>query len=872
MQEAHLFQVSRDRLLADDSRPVVVIEGPSGYGKTLLAQAWLKRADAPQCGIWITLDAELRDPSVFLERLADELIGKQPQVEGGGLDESSLLSNRFSRITDQLSDSEHPIRLVFDDVHLVAGSEAANYIRRLLMAAGGPLKILITTQPVALDIGLADLVAKSKVQWISSDALRLTKPEIAQLAQCHGHELSERQVEWLAQSTNGWPAIVQLAFAIPIDSLPFGSGSTVAILGPVRDYIYEKFLNRLETQERKLLWMLSCVGPAQRSLFESIFSAHGDMEPILRHLGTLGVLQEVGSERSDPKIVLHGLVRETALRLFSAEFDAEKSGTVLAAATWLQNHGQGPAAVRLLLELNAAHIDVAREWLLLLGPEMVFGSGHHQTFVTLVNQWEHIAQRRDPALNRFATWALIFRRRFVLAEERIEDDADSRSGNAGGEAALQRSLISALRDDYEIGGLLAQQWLQRVSMTSSLFFQGTAWAIFGFQQKCLGDIVGAQASLRHSATAFGKSMSEYGLSWVHIVGALALIKQGQHRDALAEVGRGLDHCPDNAGLDGQRSMLLAIEAFIRYERNDLAVVREVLATALTSLPDQGIVDTIILGFSAAARARYADGNLGAALDLLSEGERCGDQRNFPRLTISLRSERALLLQRAGAPEQAVSVLQSAISATGSGAIQGLVTDRAGRVNARIAIADGRFDIAVDLLKPLIEHARKGRQQYKLCELLILLSLALSRQKHDVAADAALKEALELGSLENYQRIFIDEGSDLLALIGRWLKSQGAITRNKMAATWAEIVVGTSARQDFKEPVIIDGSKVVLNKRERQLLLLIDQGLSNSEIAARCFLVEGTVKWHLHNLYGKLNVQSRTAAIHAARALGLLSHR
>ena len=149
MQEAHLFQVSRDRLLADDSRPVVVIEGPSGYGKTLLAQAWLKRADAPQRGIWITLDAELRDPSVFLERLADELIGKQPQVEGGGLDESSLLSNRFSRITDQLSDSEHPIRLVFDDVHLVAGSEAANYIRRLLMAAGGPLKILITTQPVA---------------------------------------------------------------------------------------------------------------------------------------------------------------------------------------------------------------------------------------------------------------------------------------------------------------------------------------------------------------------------------------------------------------------------------------------------------------------------------------------------------------------------------------------------------------------------------------------------------------------------------------------------------------------------------------------------------------------------------------------------
>ncbi len=49
----------------------------------------------------------------------------------------------------------------------------------------------------------------------------------------------------------------------------------------------------------------------------------------------------------------------------------------------------------------------------------------------------------------------------------------------------------------------------------------------------------------------------------------------------------------------------------------------------------------------------------------------------------------------------------------------------------------------------------------------------------------------------------------------------------------------------------------LTKRELSILKRLETGLSNKEIAEAIFVSEGTLKWHLHNVYGKLNVRNRT---------------
>jgi LuxR family transcriptional regulator, maltose regulon positive regulatory protein len=65
------------------------------------------------------------------------------------------------------------------------------------------------------------------------------------------------------------------------------------------------------------------------------------------------------------------------------------------------------------------------------------------------------------------------------------------------------------------------------------------------------------------------------------------------------------------------------------------------------------------------------------------------------------------------------------------------------------------------------------------------------------------------------------------------------------------------------------TKRELTRRELSILKRLESGLRNKEIAEAVFVTEGTLKWHLHNAYSKLNVKNRSAAMAQARALGIL---
>jgi LuxR family transcriptional regulator, maltose regulon positive regulatory protein len=61
----------------------------------------------------------------------------------------------------------------------------------------------------------------------------------------------------------------------------------------------------------------------------------------------------------------------------------------------------------------------------------------------------------------------------------------------------------------------------------------------------------------------------------------------------------------------------------------------------------------------------------------------------------------------------------------------------------------------------------------------------------------------------------------------------------------------------------------LTPREDSIVTLLESGLSNKELADAIFVSEGTLKWHLHNVYSKLNVKNRFGAMARARTLGIL---
>jgi len=118
-------------------------------------------------------------------------------------------------------------------------------------------------------------------------------------------------------------------------------------------------------------------------------------------------------------------------------------------------------------------------------------------------------------------------------------------------------------------------------------------------------------------------------------------------------------------------------------------------------------------------------------------------------------------------------------------------------------------------------------------------------------------------------LFIQIMAPILLILGglllRWLRPDAIfperiLRKLNLAAPQAEAGLPTPDQTALVEP---------LSGRELEVLRLVDQGLSNPEIAARLSVASSTVKTHINNIYGKLGVQSRVQAVRRARELGLL---
>ncbi|NBW54778.1 MAG: DNA-binding response regulator [Betaproteobacteria bacterium] len=89
---------------------------------------------------------------------------------------------------------------------------------------------------------------------------------------------------------------------------------------------------------------------------------------------------------------------------------------------------------------------------------------------------------------------------------------------------------------------------------------------------------------------------------------------------------------------------------------------------------------------------------------------------------------------------------------------------------------------------------------------------------------------------------------------------------EISAAIQDIMKSDDVDEDAEVVVIGD---IKLSKRQKQLILMLDRGLSNRDIAAELSISEHTVKVHLWRLFRRLGVKSRTQTLHFARTHGLL---
>ena len=184
--------------------------------------------------------------------------------------------------------------------------------------------------------------------------------------------------------------------------------------------------------------------------------------------------------------------------------------------------------------------------------------------------------------------------------------------------------------------------------------------------------------------------------------------------------------------------------------------------------------------------------------------------------------------------------------------------------ARALIARGRAAQAQPLLARLLLSAEAGGRRGTALEALCLQAVARHLEGSTQQAHEALRRALEFAGDEGWVRVFVDLGPPMRHLLARAAAADagGEVVKGLLVAFGEAppAKATASAVRPLAEPI---------HERELDVLRCIAAGMSNPEIAAQLYLSPNTVKTHVRNLYGKLEVQKRSQALRRARELGLI---
>jgi ATP/maltotriose-dependent transcriptional regulator MalT len=159
--------------------------------------------------------------------------------------------------------------------------------------------------------------------------------------------------------------------------------------------------------------------------------------------------------------------------------------------------------------------------------------------------------------------------------------------------------------------------------------------------------------------------------------------------------------------------------------------------------------------------------------------------------------------------------------------------------ARVAIEAGRPTRAAQLLGAVDAELQRTGMKFDQFE-------RLGYEEAEAGARAALSETEFASAYESGRRLSQDA----------WFDAANDIVSALEAA---------EATSDDRVTRIPGG----LTRREREILALIAEGLSDREVASALFIGQGTVRSHVTSIFSKLDVGSRTAAVATARRLAIL---
>ena len=303
-----------EKLTREDTRPVVSVVAPAGYGKTILLSQWAEHSG--QAFAWVSVDERDNDPKVLLTYVAQALDAVQP-IDGRVFEAlaspvSSVPGSVVPRLGAALASMRTPVVLVLDDVHLLHDRECQSALSVLSdhVPNGSRLVLAGRAEP---PLRIARLRAEGRVLELGPGDLSLTRTEAALLLAAAQVALGDDDVSMLHQRTEGWAAGLYMAALALRAGGPLGSAA-VAFAGDdrlVSEYVEAEVLARISPPQRAFLTRTAVLERMSGALVEAVLDVP-DAAATLAELAQSNLLL-VPLDRRGKWYRYHHLFRDTLL-------------------------------------------------------------------------------------------------------------------------------------------------------------------------------------------------------------------------------------------------------------------------------------------------------------------------------------------------------------------------------------------------------------------------------------------------------------------------------------------------------------------------------------------------------------------------------
>jgi LuxR family maltose regulon positive regulatory protein len=429
---------------------------------------------------------------------------------------------------------------------------------------------------------------------------------------------------------------------------------------------------------------------------------------------------------------------------------------------------------------------------------------------------------------------------------------------------LYRAAVAKFHGDLEGNLAHARRVLEMVGESDHLG-RGGAAAFLGLAYWEQGDLAAGERWYGEGMASLEQAGRIADLVGGAIVRADMRLAEGRLGDAMRIYEEGLELANrSRPPLRGVTDMHTGL-AEVAYQRGRLDEAREHLEAARRSGEEYAFPRDPYRSRVVRARILQAEGDVDAAVTLLDEAERLyvSDFSPNVRPVSTIRARVLVAHGRLAEPRAWARRLGLSVTDDVSYLHESTLTTFARLLVAEASEADGvPIAPALELLDRLRTAAEEGRRDGSLLEILIVRALARQAAGDPAGALADLDAAIDLAAPDGYVRIFLDEGPSMVRLL------KVAARRPNAAGHIHELLRVASALEPLRAPAQ-QGLIEPLSERELEVLRLLRSELDGPEMAAALFVSLNTLRTHTKNIYAKLGVGSRRAAIQRASELGLL---